>query len=327
MGFKIASTGYYVPEEVVTNQDLERLGCDSQWIVQRTGMLERRRAAPHEACSDLAHSAAIDCLQRANVPAHEVDLIVVATITPDHATPSTACILQNKLECIAPAFDLNAACSGFVYALSVAGQFVRNGSARNALVIGADIMSRTVDPNDIKTYPLFGDGAGAVLLQPDDSNNAQQSGLVSYSLGSEGDGGPQLVVPCGGSRAPLTAESIACGEQFLKMDGRSVFKWAVRVIRESCQDVLAHSGLRVEDIAAWILHQANIRIIDAAVDDFKIDRNRLVINVDRVGNTSGASVALALHEAVLAGKIQKNDYVMLCGFGAGLTWGTGILRW
>ncbi len=327
LGFRVASTGAYLPEEIISNKDLERLGCDSDWIVQRTGMLERRKASATQATSDLAYEAALDCLKRADVAAHEVDLIIVATITPDHFTPSTACILQHRLGCIAPAFDLNAACSGFVYAMSVAAQFVANGSARNALVIGAEIMSRTVDPNDVKTYPLFGDGAGAVLLQPEVTPTGKEYGFVSYALGAEGEGGPQLVIPGGGSRQPLTSEAIQCGAQFLQMDGRSVFKWAVRIIRESCHDVLNHAGLKVEDVAAWVLHQANIRIIDAAVDEFQLKRERLVINVDRLGNTSAASVPLALHDALGAGKIAKDDYVLLCGFGAGLTWATGILRW
>jgi 3-oxoacyl-[acyl-carrier-protein] synthase III len=326
LGFRIASTGVYLPDEVVSNKDLERLGCDSEWIYQRTGMMERRKAADHEATSDLAYNAAVDCLKRADVAAHEVDLIIVATITPDHFTPSTACIVQNRLECIAPAFDLNAACSGFVYAMTVAGQFVRSGTARNALVIGAEIMSRTVNPNDVKTYPLFGDGAGAVLIQPDQRGD-QSSGLLSFCLGAEGAGGPQLVIPGGGSREPLDAQAIECGSQFLKMDGKSVFKWAVRVIRESCRDVLTHSGLTVEDIASWVLHQANIRIIDAAVEEFKLNRDRLIVNVDKMGNTSAASVPIALHDALMAGKIKPDDYVMLCGFGAGLTWATGIMRW
>ncbi len=318
LGFRVAATGSYLPEEIVTNEDLARLGCDSEWIHQRTGILERRRAADSQATSDLAYEAAIDCLQRAKIDPHEVDLVIVATITPDHFTPSTACILQHRLGCIAPAFDLNAACSGFVYALSTAAQFVANGAASNALVVGAEVMSRTVNPDDKKTYPLFGDGAGAVLLQPDKSKvpTEEMGGLVAYSLGSEGIGGPQLLIPGGGSRQPLTPESICAGQQFLEMDGRSVFKWAVRVIRESCRDVLQATGLEVEQIASWVLHQANIRIIDAAVEEFTIPPDRLIINLDRLGNTSAASVPLALHDAYLDGKIESDDLVMLCGFGA-----------
>ena len=342
LGVRIAATGAYLPETIVTNSDLARLGCDSDWIVQRTGILERRRAAADEATSDLAFAAAVNCLESANVAASEVDLIVVATITPDHFTPSTGCILQHRLGCIAPALDVNAACSGFVYALVTASQFVANGAAKNALVIGAEMMTQTVDPNDKRTYPLFGDGAGAVLLQADDRktdavatntsgaamlDHSNRSGLLAYTLGSEGVGGPQLCIPGGGSRKPLSADAIAAGQQYLHMDGRSVFKWAVRIIRDSCHDLLTHTGLSAEDMSAWILHQANIRIIDAAMEEFKIDRNRLVINVDKLGNTSAASVPLALHQACLDKKIKPDDLVMLCGFGAGLTWGTAIWRW
>ena len=336
LGFRIAATGVYLPEAVITNEDLARLGCDSDWIVQRTGIRQRHRAADDQATSDLAYAAAVDCLRRAGVQPGEVDLIVVATITPDHATPSTACLLQERLGCIAPAFDLNAACSGFVYALAVAAQFVASGAARNALVVGAEVMTRTIDPHDVKTYPLFGDGAGAVLLQPAAESIESSSrrdgqggrpGLLAYSLGSEGVGGPQLCIPAGGSRQMLTAAGIEAGEQYLQMDGRSVFKWAVRVIRESCHDVLSACGLQAEQIDSWVLHQANIRIMESAMQDFAIDRERLVVNVDRVGNTSAASVAIALHDAIHEGSVRRGDLVMLCGFGAGLTWGTAVLRY
>lgn len=335
--FEIAATGVCLPQRVVTNADLAALGCDDEWIIQRTGIRQRRMAAVDEATSDLAYRAAIDCLQRADVAAHEVDLILVATITPDHATPSTACIVQDRLGCIAPAMDINAACSGFVYAMSVAAQYVAGGAARCAMVIGAEVMSRTINPADVKTYPLFGDGAAAALLRPVDNaagrsvppphlDRPHVSGFLGYTLGAEGIGGPQLVIPAGGSRCPLSADAIAAGQQYLQMDGRSVFKWAVRIIRESCQDILQHCGLSAEQIDAWVLHQANIRIIDAAMQDFSIPPERLIVNLDRVGNTSAASVGLALHEAIDSGRVSRGDLVMLCGFGAGLTWGSAVLR-
>lgn len=322
MGFEIAATGSYLPEEVVANEDLAELGCDSDWIVQRTGIRERRRASPDQATSDLALAAAKQCLDRADVSAADVDLILVATITPDHASPSTACHLQKALGCIAPAMDVNAACAGFMYAMVTAGQFVTNGAAKNALVVGAEVMSRTIDPSDVKTYPLFGDGAGAVLLQPSDASK----GLLSYTLGSEGCGGQMLCIPSGGSRLPLTTHAISSGEHFLRMEGRSVFKWAVRVVAESSRDCLAHAGVMAEEIDSMILHQANIRIIDSAVSDFNIDRDKVLVNLDKYGNTSAASIPLVLDEAMSSGKLQSGDRALMCGFGSGLAWGTAVVQ-
>lgn len=320
-GIEIMATGSYVPEAVVANEDLAELGCDSEWIVQRTGIRQRRRASPEQATSDLALRAAEQCLQRAGASPAEVDLIVVATITPDQATPSTACHLQRALGCVAPAMDINAACAGFMYALVTAGQFVANGSAKCALVVGAEVMSRTVNPADQKTYPLFGDGAGAVLLRASEDHS---KGLLSYTLGAEGCGGQLLSIPSGGSRMPLTAEAIASGDHYLRMEGRSVFKWAVRVVSDSLQDCLTHAGLDIGQINLMILHQANMRIIDSAVSDFGFDRNKVFVNLERYGNTSAASIPLALDEALTSGALKPGELVMLCGFGSGLAWGTAI---
>ncbi len=322
-GIEIAATGSYVPANVVANEDLAPLGCDSEWIVQRTGIRERRRADDGEATSDLALKAAQQCLDRAGVSASEVDLILVATITPDHSTPSTACHLQKQLGCIAPAMDINAACAGFMYALVTAGQFVANRAAKCALVVGAEVMSRTVNPKDVKTFPLFGDGAGAVLLRPTDDKS---KGLLSYTLGAEGCGGQMLCIPSGGSRQPLTTDAIDAGEHYLRMEGRSVFKWAVRVVAESTRDCLAHSNTAVDELDLLILHQANIRIIDAAVSDFAIDRRKVFVNLDRFGNTSAASIPLALDEAITTGQLRTGQRLLLCGFGSGLAWGTAILQ-
>jgi 3-oxoacyl-[acyl-carrier-protein] synthase III len=323
-GIKIAATGSFVPERIVPNEELADLGCDSDWIVQRTGIKERRYAAADVATSDLAIAAAKDCLARAGVSTSDVDLIVVATITPDQLTPSTACLVQNSLGCVCPAMDVNAACAGFMYALVTAAQFVKCGTARNALVIGAEVMSRTVNPADIKTFPLFGDGAGAVLLQPGD--HAEQ-GFAAYTLGAEGVGASALCIPGGGSREPLSAESLNTGRQYLTMDGRTVFKWAVRVIEDSTIDVLGFAGWKPSDLQCVILHQANLRIIDSAVEDFEFERDRLLINVDRYGNTSAASIPLALDEAVKEGRIQRGDKLLLSGFGSGLAWGTAAVCW
>jgi len=340
MGVKIAATGSYVPEQVVTNEDLNALGCDSDWIVQRTGIRERRRAAPGQATSDLAYAAAVDCLANANVQAEEVDLILVATITPDFLTPSTACLLQRQLGCVAPAMDINAACAGFMYGLVTAANFIKTGAAKKALIIGSEVMSNTINPSDIKTYPLFGDGAGAALLVADDTSvddssdetsgqlaGQLTSGLLAYTLGAEGCGGQMLCIPGGGSRAPLTAEGIDHGQQYLTMDGRGVFKWAVRVVNDSCRDCLLYAGVDFSDIDRVILHQANIRIIDSAVSDFGIPSDRVVVNLDRYGNTSAASIPIALDDANRQGLLKRGDNVLLCGFGSGLSWGTALIRW
>ena len=325
-GVMIAGTGSYVPDQVVTNEDLAALGCDSDWIVQRTGIHQRRKAGNDQASSDLAYEAALKCLASAGVKPSEVDLVICATMTPDYVTPSTACVLQKRLGCIAPAFDVSAACSGFMYALVTGAQFVRSGSTRNALIVGCEVMSRTVNSQDIKTYPLFGDGAGAVLLQPCSSVQTETTGLISFTLGSEGDINA-LCIPAGGSREPTTVESLSCGRQYLSMDGRTVFKWAVRIVADSSRDVLAAAGLTAADVDLVILHQANIRIIDAAVGHFDIPRERVFVNLDKYGNTSAASIPMALDDANRQGLIKRGDIILLCGFGAGLSWGTSLLRW
>jgi 3-oxoacyl-[acyl-carrier-protein] synthase III len=325
-GIRVAGTGSYVPDRIVSNEDLAALGCDSEWIVKRTGIRERRKAASAQASSDLAFEAIRSCLDQANVSHSDVDLLICATMTPDFATPSTACILQRRLNCIAPAFDLNAACAGFMYAMVTGAQYVRSGMARNALIVGTEVMSRTVNQDDIKTYPLFGDGAGAILLQPDEPGDKVASGLISYTLGSEGDIGA-LNIPCGGSREPMTQESLALGRQFLHMDGRSVFVWAVRVVADSINDVLSAANISASNLDCILMHQANIRIVDAAVRSFGISKDKVFVNLDKYGNTSAASIPLALDDAYRQGLIRRGDLVMLCGFGAGLSWGTALVRW
>ncbi|MDB4676757.1 ketoacyl-ACP synthase III [bacterium] len=322
-GVRIAATGSYVPEEIVTNEDLAALGCDSEWIIRRTGIRERRRASDNEATSDLCYEAAVRCMREANIAASDLDLIVVATITPDNPTPSTACHLQKRLNAIAPSMDINAACAGFMYGLVTAAQFVAAGNSKCALVIGADVMSRTINPEDKKTYPLFGDAAGAVILQPE----AETKGISSYQLGSEGCGGEMLCIPAGGTRAPLTPERYETGQQYLVMDGRNVFKWAVRVVDESAKQVLEHANVAANELDMVILHQANQRIIDSAVSDLDVPREKVFVNLDRYGNTSGASIPLALDEAVKENKIKRGDRVLMCGFGSGLAWGTALVNW
>lgn len=322
-GTQILGTGCFAPPNVVRNEDLAELGYDADWIIQRTGIRERRRAAVDMATSDIACQAGEECLKAAGITADELDLILVATMTPDMATPSTACIVQQKLGSTAPAMDINAACAGFMYAMVTGMHFVAAGTAKRVLVIGADLMSRTVNPADQKTYPLFGDGAGAILLGPADETR----GLLAYTLGADGKGGDLLCLPGGGTREPLTKENIESGRQFMLMDGRAVFKWAVRVIQDATLDVLRAAELSLDEISLVVLHQANIRIIDAAVEGLGVERDRVFVNLDRYGNTSAASIPLALAEAQSSGRIQPGDHILMAGFGAGLAWGAGVLRW
>lgn len=321
-GVQILSVGAYAPPDVVRNEDLAHLGCDPDWIVQRTGIRQRRKAADTVATSDLAAEAARRCLAAADVAPHEVDLILVATMTPDSAAPSTACRVQALLGATAPAMDLSAACSGFMYALATGMQFVKTGCAGRVLVIGAEVMTRAVNPREVKTYPLFGDGAGAVLLGP----GSDDQGLLSYTLGADGSGGHLLIVPGGGSREPLTAEGIAAGRQYMTMEGRPVFKWAVRLLAESVTSVLLDAGLTPADIDCFVLHQANQRILDAAAADLGIDPARVAMNLAHYGNTSAASIPLVLDDLRASGQLRRGQKLLLCGFGAGLTWGTGVFQ-
>ena len=322
-GVQVIATGSYVPAQVVTNADLAALGCDAEWIVQRTGIQQRRKAASREATSDLAYEAAFRCLDRAGARAEDIDLIVVATMTPDSPIPSTACQLQRRLGGRAAAFDVSAACAGFMYALVTGMQFVKTGSARQVLVVGAEVMSRAVNPADVKTYPLFGDGAGAVLL----GAGSGEQGFLSYALGADGSGAEMLCIRGGGSREPLTPESLAAGRQYMHMEGRSVFRWAVQLLADSVRDSLAQAELTVADLDLVVLHQANHRILTAAAAALGIDECRMAVNLDRYGNTSAASIPLVLDELAAAGRLQRGDRVLVSGFGAGLAWGTGILQW
>jgi 3-oxoacyl-[acyl-carrier-protein] synthase-3 len=322
-GVQILATGSYVPEQIVRNEDLVTLGIDADWIVQRTGIHERRHAPPDQATSDVGYEAARACLNSAGISPAEVDLIVVATMTPDYAMPNTACLIQERLGCVAPGIDLNVACAGFMFALVTGMQFVKTGCSRRALVIGADLMSRTINPADKKTYPLFGDGAGAVLLGPSDDDQ----GLVGYTLGAEGDAARILSQPAGGTCEPITADALAAGRHFIQMEGRAVFKWAVRVLIDSTRDALGHAGLTAADVDLFVFHQANIRIIDAALGDLDVDRGKVFVNLDRYGNTSAGSIPLILDEACQQGRLRRGDHVLLCGFGGGLGWGTAVMKW
>lgn len=324
MGVQIVATGSYVPEVVVTNADLyARLGFDPAWIEQRTGILERRHAPEGMATSDLCVEAAQRCIRRARVDPQQIDLLIVGTFTPDYPCPATACLVQDRLGLDCPAFDAAAACAGFMYALVTAAQYVATGNSKLALVIGADTNSRIVNPTDQRTYPLFGDGAGAVLLARGDS----QQGLLCYQMGSDGSGAALLDRPAGGVKLPLTPETLAANAHLLHMDGRAVFKWAVRLVTDTIELLLEKSGLSANDVSLYLLHQANIRIIRAAMDSLGIPEEKVFNNVHKYGNTSGGSIPLVLDEALQAERISRGDVVLLCGFGAGLTWGTSLLRW
>lgn len=321
-GVQMIATGSYVPETVVRNEDLTKYGCDPQWIFERSGIHERRHTPPHQCTSDLATEAARRAMQKAGVSPGDIDLVVVGTFTPDLLVPSTACQVQHKLGLRCPAFDVSAACAGFMYALITGAQYVGTGCSRLALVIGADTTSRIVEPQDKKTYPLFGDGAGAVLL----ARGSDEQGLVAYTMGADGSG-EDLLCTKAGSRRPATPESIQRGDQYMRMEGRSVFKWAIRVIDRSVQDVLDHAKLKTDEIDLAVLHQANIRILDAAAEELDIDRRKMFVNLEKYGNTSAGSIPLALDEAITQGRIQRGNKLLLCGFGAGLAWGTALWRW
>jgi 3-oxoacyl-[acyl-carrier-protein] synthase-3 len=328
-GVQILSTGGYVPETVVTNADLaEQHGFDPEWIIQRTGIRQRRHVSPGMVTSDIAAEAGRQCLSNAGVNPSDVDLLILATATPDVNGPSTAGIVQNKLGLRVGAFDVSAACSGFMYAMVTAMQYVATGNSNRALVIGADVMSCVLDPKDPRMYPLFGDGAGAVLLGP----GTAQQGLLAYTLGSDGSGADLLMRQIGGSRFSI-AEGLAQPELFeqglhyLQMDGRAVFKWAVQILQSTTQDVLEKAGIGIDQIETAILHQANLRILRAGAETLGLANDKLFVNLDLYGNTTAGSVPLALHEAHQQGRIHPGSHLLMSGFGAGLSWGTGIFYW
>src|SRR5579872_588294 len=321
-GVRVLGTGSYVPDGIITNDHLhQRFGFDSDWIVKRTGILERRHALPHQATSDLCHEAALRCLENARVRPRDIDLLVLATFTPDMSFPSTACLVQDRLKLSCAAIELEAACAGFMYALITGAAYIVSGASSMALIIGGDCNSRVLNPNDIKTYPLFGDGAGAVLL----TRGRPDQGILSFSLGADGGGGDLLSRPACGSRMPPTPDLLAKGLHYMHMDGRAVFRWAVSILCDTIQDVLKASELQPGDIHVYVPHQANIRIINAAIDVLKIPRTRVYNNLDRYGNTSAGSVPLALSEAISEGRLKEGDLAVLSGFGAGLAWGTAVM--
>jgi len=321
----IIGTGSYVPERVLTNADLEKIvDTTDQWIIERTGMKERRIAAPDEFTSDMAAKAAQNAIDFAGIHPKEIDLIIVATATPDMFFPSTACLVQQKIGALkAACFDISAACSGFLYALEIAQQFITSSTYDTVLVIGAEKLSTIVDWRDRNTCVLFGDGAGAALLR----NRAGSHGVVSTYLGSDGSFADILSMPGGGCRLPVTAENAHERHNTLKMNGKETYKQAVNAMLKAARHVLKDAGLKSDDLACIIPHQANIRIIEAISDRMKVPMDRFMINLDRFGNTSAAAVAMALDEANRTGRMEVGDYVLLIVFGGGLTWASSVIQW
>jgi 3-oxoacyl-[acyl-carrier-protein] synthase III len=320
----ITGIGCYAPERVMTNDELAKIvDTSDEWIVERTGIRERRVARADEALSDIALPAAQKALQQAGADAGSVDLVIVATVTPDMAFPSTGAILVDQLGARdAAAYDLSAGCTGFVYAIAQAHGMVSAGLADRALVVGGDILSKIVDWEDRSTCVLFGDGAGAVVLE-----RAREGGFLGFELGADGSGGPQLYIPGGGSRAPASAETVAGRQHYAKMNGREVFKFATRVLVDSAEKVLAKCDIPVDEVDVYVPHQANVRIIDHARKKLGIPEERTVVNVDRYGNTSSGSIPLALADAEADGRLRAGELVLMTGMGAGLTWGSALIEW
>jgi 3-oxoacyl-[acyl-carrier-protein] synthase-3 len=323
---RIASLATYVPPRLLTNADLEKMvDTNDEWITQRVGIRERHVVDPGVATSDLAKEASLQAIARAGLTAADIDLIIVATTTPDTIFPSTACVLQNKIG--APrawGFDLGAACSGFTYALTTAAHIVGSGGSRHALVVGADVMSSIIDYTDRATCVLFGDGAGAVVIEPHDEEGV---GIIDFENYVDGSGGPALCMPAGGSRMPATRETVEQRLHFVKQDGQSVFKFAVRNMEDVCRRILARNGLGPTDVSLFVPHQASSRIILNAAEKLGLARDRVIINLDRFGNTTAATIPLALDDAVRCARLKKGDLVLIASVGAGFTVGSVLLRW
>jgi 3-oxoacyl-[acyl-carrier-protein] synthase-3 len=314
----ITGLGAKVPDRIVTNDELAQyVDTTNEWIIERTGIRERRMASKEEALSDVALPACRDALAQAGIEGKDVDLLIVATVTPDMMFPSTGAILADKLGAVAAAaYDLSAGCTGFMYALAQAYGMIAGGLAKRALVVGGDLLSRILDWEDRSTLILFGDGAGAVVLEA-----TPQEGFLGFELGADGAGGANLWLPGSGSRL------FDDPDQYVKMNGREVYKFATRILVQSAQDLLERCGVAIEEVDVYVPHQANIRIIDHATKKLGVPSERVVINVDRYGNTSSGSIPLALADAAAAGRLEPGKLVLMTGMGAGLTWGSALLRW
>jgi 3-oxoacyl-[acyl-carrier-protein] synthase-3 len=322
----IAGTGSYAPPRILSNQDLERMvETSDEWITTRTGIKERRIADPGTAASDLAWEASKKALSAAELDPIELDVIIVGTVTPDYVFPAAGCSLQARLGAKkAAAFDVTAACSGFLYALQVGRSMIAAGTARNALIVGVEVLSRITDYSDRSTCVLFGDGAGAVVLKPGDDPDR---GVLSVAIGSDGSFADLLFMPAGGSKCPTTHESVEQHQHFIHMSGNDVFKIAVRGMETVARQALDQAGVALADIDLLVPHQANLRIIDATARRLELPPEKVVVNIDRYGNTSAASIPIALDEAVRGGRIQRGSRIVMVAFGGGLTWGAAVVRW
>ena len=323
---KITAVSHFLPERRVTNKEFEKtLDTSDQWIFERTGIRERRWVEKGTGTSDLASEAVKLLLAQRRIDAAEVDLIIVATVTPDMFFPSTACLVQHKIGAKnAWGFDLSGACSGFIYALATGAQFISTGAHRKVVVIGADVMTSIMNPEDRTTCVLFGDGAGAVLLEPAEPG---ETGIIDFILRSDGAGGQFLYMPAGGSLNPASAETVEKKMHYIVQDGKNVFKYAVRGMADVSHEILVKNSIDSKDIKLYIPHQANLRIIQAAVDRMKLDPSRVALNIDRCANTTAATIPICMSEAAETKRIQRGDKVLLASFGAGFTWGSLLLSW
>lgn len=321
---RITGWGAYTPEKIITNFDLEQtLDTSNEWIVKRTGIQERRVAAPDETTATLATNAGRVALQEAGLGAADLDLIIVATSTPDHLTPPVSSQVQHMLGATdVPAFVLVTGCTGFIYALTTAQQFIVSGSYRNVLVIGVELLSRHIDWLDRSMCVLFGDAAGAAVMQA----SHEPCGVLAFELGSDGSGAQHIIAPAAGTAEPVNEHTFAQGRQYVRMDGRAVFKFATRVIGESARRVLNQAQMSLEDIDLIIPHQANLRIIQSAARGMGLPMDRFYVNIQKYANTSAASIPLAIYEGIQEGRIKADDKLLLVSFGAGLTWATAVLQ-
>ncbi len=321
----ITGTGAALPDQIITNRDLEEMvETSNEWIVSRTGIRERRKLEDGLSNADLSEKAAREALSRAGVDPLELDMILVATVSPDHHTPSTSCILQARLEAFkAGAMDISAGCTGFIYALSTAHQFISSGTCKKVLVVGVEILTRFTDWEDRSTCVLFGDGAGAVVVEATEEDR----GILNFSLRSDGRGAKLLYVPAGGSAMPASHETVSNRMHYLIMNGNEIFKFAVKVVEDTLFELMAEENKKPEDLDMIILHQANLRIIDHIRKRLNLPPEKFPVNIDRYGNTSSATIPVAMHEEILAGRLKEGDLVAMVAFGAGLTWGGVLMKW
>ncbi|MEE3153160.1 MAG: beta-ketoacyl-ACP synthase III [Candidatus Neomarinimicrobiota bacterium] len=325
MNAKITATAHNTPEKIMTNHDLEKLvDTSDEWIRSRTGITQRHVVGENEASSDISTRIAETLMEKRGISADEIDVIIVGTVTPDYFTPSTAALIQKNIGATnAWGFDLSAACSGYIYGLETGATFIRSGQYNKVMVIGVDTMTSILDFKDRDTCVIFGDGGGGVILEPTQND----TGILDSILHMDGNGGEYLIIPGGGSRIPATVESVKSRQHFIKQDGKTVYKFAVRGMADVSEEILSRNNLSGEDIALFIPHQANKRIIDAAAERCGISSEKVLINIDRYGNTTAGTIPIAMNEAVENNQIKDGDYILLASFGAGFTWGSILIKW